>query len=535
MKPLETSARIPLLGAGAAFTIAAAYALITNHVWEDYLITSRHSRNLVEGYGLVYQAGERVHGFTSPINVLLPALFYWLFGQVSYFPALWAYRLVSALAFGGAVWWLLRWTLKYDRTPAAAILCGLYLVLDFKTVSFSMNGQETAFLLLFLVLAFTAAADGLDSNWRQAGVAWAGLMWTRPDGCVYIAALALLGCLFAKQKRGELTGTVKAASVCTVLYLPWFTWAWIYYGSPVPFPAMVKSSMFPGTLRLTGYVSGVFANFPTALLWTYAPPYWHLGGWPGWVELFSYVAGGFALLYAVLPGGDRVGRMASLAFSLSLLYMAYIGYTSYIFPWYLPPAAFFGIVVLSRAPALASRWAPAGAAKAALGFNIVLLAAMASLFVAGTIEMRIQQDVVEFGNRARIGDWLKERAAPGETVFLEPIGYVGYYSEAKILDFPGIVTPEVAAISRTLGMTGSIERLRPDWLVLRPSEEDALKQNRSVYEDYELIEVFDVTRELKDLNYLPGEGYVMNAAKFLIFRRKASPRSALLHGRGSFG
>lgn len=48
----------------AALGVAGFYAIYTDHAWEDFFITFRFSRNLVEGKGLVYQPGERVHGFT---------------------------------------------------------------------------------------------------------------------------------------------------------------------------------------------------------------------------------------------------------------------------------------------------------------------------------------------------------------------------------------------------------------------------------------------------------------------------------------
>jgi hypothetical protein len=48
----------------------------TDQVWEDFLITFRHTKNWVNGLGLTYNPGDRVHGFTSPRNLLLPALGY---------------------------------------------------------------------------------------------------------------------------------------------------------------------------------------------------------------------------------------------------------------------------------------------------------------------------------------------------------------------------------------------------------------------------------------------------------------------------
>jgi hypothetical protein len=66
---------LPLF-AVVAVLVPLLYALYTGHIWEDYFITFRHSQNLCEGHGLVYRPGERVHGFTSPLGTLLPALCY---------------------------------------------------------------------------------------------------------------------------------------------------------------------------------------------------------------------------------------------------------------------------------------------------------------------------------------------------------------------------------------------------------------------------------------------------------------------------
>src|SRR5262245_31992816 len=82
-----------------AAVVPLSFALYTHHIWEDFFITFRHSANLCEGNGLVYNVGERVHGFTSPLGVLLPALCYEVTGQTSYLPALWLFRSISIAAF----------------------------------------------------------------------------------------------------------------------------------------------------------------------------------------------------------------------------------------------------------------------------------------------------------------------------------------------------------------------------------------------------------------------------------------------------
>jgi hypothetical protein len=87
---------------GVAFGCALLFAVFTQHAWEDYYITYRASKNLATGHGLVFNVGERLHTFTSPIGVLLPALASLLTLNTSDSAALWIFRLFSCAAFGTA-------------------------------------------------------------------------------------------------------------------------------------------------------------------------------------------------------------------------------------------------------------------------------------------------------------------------------------------------------------------------------------------------------------------------------------------------
>ncbi len=89
----------------AAFIVivSLAFAGYTQHAWEDYWITLRASRNLADGHGLVFTPGERLHTFTSPVGVLLPAGLCWLTGDQSGDRVLLWFRLVSIGALAGGV------------------------------------------------------------------------------------------------------------------------------------------------------------------------------------------------------------------------------------------------------------------------------------------------------------------------------------------------------------------------------------------------------------------------------------------------
>jgi hypothetical protein len=168
--------------AGLALLICLGYAAFTGHVWEDYWITCRASHNLATGQGLVYTPGERLHTFTSPLGVLLPAAFCWLTGGQHDQAALWLFRTASAAALGGALVLLF---LSLRSVPVRRVSLWLTLgliALDGKIVDFSINGMEIGLLILFAALAVHGLlVEGPRQIWRL-GAGWAGMMWTRPDG-----------------------------------------------------------------------------------------------------------------------------------------------------------------------------------------------------------------------------------------------------------------------------------------------------------------------------------------------------------------
>ena len=219
-----------------AVALGVAYPLYTGHIWEDFFISFRHAANLAEGHGLVYNLGERVQGFSSPIGVLLASFFHFITGRGSYGPALWLYRIAGILAFALAGVCLLHLTRRHERALQLAPFCFVVLfLLDFKALAFSTNGMETAWMLFFLALSLYALCADTDVNWVMGGLGWAGLMWTRPDSCVYIAVLGVGSLIFRRTTaRRHLSALVKMAGVCTVLYLPWFVGAWTITGLPFP-------------------------------------------------------------------------------------------------------------------------------------------------------------------------------------------------------------------------------------------------------------------------------------------------------------
>jgi hypothetical protein len=537
--------------------VPTSYTLYTNHIWEDYFITFRHSQNLAEGKGLLYNEGQRVHGFTSPLGVLLPAGCYVITGAQSYEPALWIFRVLSIAAFvTGGVILLLAVPLDQPYARVIQVALALLYVTEAKSVAFSTNGQETAFMLLFVGLGLYLFSRDVSRHWIAHGACWAGLLWTRPDGCIYIAALGLGNLLFtAAPRRDVFKALVKSALVCTVLYLPWFAGAWMYYGSPVPQTVRAKSGLGLDPLRdPEGYLLEVWKRYPVKAAGHFRPIYY--GDWDdGWnqqiapvldilrrihcdnlaahvqqiysLDLLTLLLALFCSAYWLIPIRDPLGRMASFCFAALTIYFA--SSVLHVYPWYMPPVALFGIVTLASGwihlAGAIPRLAPVLRPLAAL-MLLVLVMERSILLTQMAQQIAVQEEVVEMGNRKVVGEWLKENVRPGERVHLEPVGYIGYFSGAHIVDYPGLVSPEVVYLRKVKGLDRfEFEAvLRPEWMVLRPYEAEWMAKNPFFEKEYEHVKDFDVSDRVERAN-IPGKGYLRFDARFQVYRRKDLDRA----------
>jgi hypothetical protein len=262
------------------------------------------------------------------------------------------------------------------------------------------------------------------------------------------------------------------------------------------------------------------------------------------LSAFTETVGIVALLYFLCPVKDRFGRAMSLCFLIVCFYFAYMPFQ---YPWYFPPAMIFGAIAFTRAAvALAS----AGEGLTAylrlrrprtfvLATFVVLAVGALLEFYPACLEEKVQQWEIENNNRAIIGLWLKENGKPTDSVYLEPLGYIGYYSGMYMKDFPGLVSPEVVKIRRRLPSDAQTARtarylipaeLKPDWVVLRSIEYQNLARlgmSEAFEKDYALVKEFNVEDRLRQYKFLPGRNSLTFDASFGVFRRKPTASSTL--------
>ena len=527
------------------FAVSCAFAFYTDHAWEDWYITYRASKNLAEGNGLVYTIGEKVHSFTSPLGTLIPALLSFLTGNRNDDLVLWLFRVIGCCLRGLTAVILLHiaQSARMIFFPAA-LMIGLF-ALDAKIIDFSTNGQETAFMIFFLASALYSLLVSTKQSVVKLGLSWTGLMWTRPDSFVYIGGL-VIGLLLFKptlpqfRTRADMVRAFVLAGVMTaVLYSPWILWTWYYYGTPIPHTIIAKGLFIPGpdisliATLLTFPLHTLIYN--SSIFGTFMPTYYSLGGWPKELWYGCYVIAMLCAYYWILPFATPLSRAVSFALFLAHFYLSCIA--AQVAPWYIPNVTFLSIFVIGLVAQQAEdkirmmKYGPRAAIFRNLQIilyfcGVIVLISSLLLTSASGYQLKLQQKIIEDGNRREIGLWLKKNASsPKDRVFLECLGYIGFYSQLKMLDFPGLSSPEVVETRRKLKTDDFgtlIWSLHPEWLILRPWEISYIQEQMplllSTY--YRKVRVFDETEKVNSYAYIPGRQYLQFDQVFTIYQLK---------------
>ena len=201
----------------------------TRYFWldDDMMISMRYGRNLAEGRGLVWNAGDRVEGYTNFLWTIVMAGVH-LTG-VSDARAAVAVHVVNYGLLGGSFALCLRLLRIFAPRPRLAgplLLVSMFMCPD--VVLWSTWGFETSLLtflsLVFLVRLFTRGPD-----WLGFG-ALALIPLTRGDGVYVYAAYGLCALYVASARRKTLLW-LAVALLPTVAH---FAFRRMYYGDWLP-------------------------------------------------------------------------------------------------------------------------------------------------------------------------------------------------------------------------------------------------------------------------------------------------------------
>lgn len=400
---------------------------------EDAYITFRYARNLAQGAGLVFNPGEWVMGFTSPLWTVWNAVGI-AFGAD---PVVWAQG--SSMIAGAVALWLALRLLARHATPLSATAFGLAYVAWPLFAASTASGLEMEFLFAMMVVTAWAIEQGSPA----AGVSLGLLALTRPEGLVAAVVLA-----WKADTRARIVGAAILAAGAGALAA--------FYGNPLPHSLLAKRVIY-GT-----------------------PGPWLGRHWWDWLLPLPFVTHTASregehlarLAWLVLPAAafgaralwQRRGTAASqVALAGLAIWACYAVFGVAYFWWYIviPIATLFWIAAAGL-PAL-PKWArsPLVLALAAL----VVLASWRDL-----VPIYLGRAQTEFRSFVPVSRALAQRATPGDLVFAEPLGMIGYGTGLPMMDEPGLVSPDVLARRREGDgwYTDLLAKRRPRWLILRP-------------------------------------------------------------------
>jgi hypothetical protein len=250
-------ARALFVGAAVAAAGAGVY-LAARLYWmcDDAFITFRYADNLVHGHGLVFNAGERVEGYTNLLWTLWIALGIAAGSSAEAWAGFWG---IACFAATLALLAQRGWSIAHSAgiawpIPVAAVLAAVH----HEGAVFATSGLETsAFTLLVFAgymlvcpasptrepsIATAAASEGRARvaparRLAAAGAVLALASLTRPDGVLFAA---VCGAWILAGR--DLRGAVAFAAGFAALWLPATIWRVAYYGELFPNTYYAKSA-----------------------------------------------------------------------------------------------------------------------------------------------------------------------------------------------------------------------------------------------------------------------------------------------------
>jgi hypothetical protein len=394
-------------------------------LYDDAYIYFRYVENIRSGCGLRYNCADPpVEGFTSPLYLGLLTLCRLVTPELETVAQSWG---ILAVAATGTVAILTVSRSLFDQQRSAMLVpatfgCALLMASDHYWLLNSVIGLETPLASLAALLVLRAALLGQHHQLR----AWVVVaVLCRPECLLFVPALAVF------REARNVRYFLWPAAVLTALLLLRV----LVFDELVPNTYLAKSG---GTARhlVLGiqYIGDTGRDFPMTLL---AP---------------------LALLDA------RIRRAAGYYLLVTLFWYAFFlrsgGDTFYYSRLAVPLVPGLEVLAVLGSFTLGSRLGRS--TRLAWAWSIVtpsLVLGMVSLRAALAHSIEPQHGFANVKRYQAVGRYLRQHH-PGATVATVPIGAIGYFSGARVLDLVGLTAPAIAQA----GTTVPVELLERKWI-----------------------------------------------------------------------
>lgn len=513
-----TGATAALMGAG--LVAVQIPFILTQHIQEDAYITFRCAVNLAATGVYGFNPGERVSASTSHVSVVVLGLLRWLSGD--------AFIRLAQLSYGAATVagiYLLTSEVVDERRPQRYV----WMIASVLPVSLliAYGGMETGLVILMLGVITRATTRSTASMW--CALAFVLLPWIRPDAiAIALIVLAVAARLGPAPRRV----TAAYAALLVAGTMSWACFNRLYFGTWLTQTILGKAAVWlpagPGDAIRNGLrtlaqlffgeatVPGMFVPIQTKYF------AWFSG--PAFVIALSATAW-------VVARAHRLGVQRAPALVLGLI--GFLIPPAYAFggvvsPWYLWPSQLAVFLLLT---VLCVEWV-ARHADTVKRVAVPTGVAVVALLAAGQWCFAVAWGTQERLYRGGIGEQIRSLSEPGDTLLLEPAGYVPFYARLWTWDEIGLASPSVTRYRLTHGKRWWIQFVKdvsPTFLLERESMRDfwtrdayQLSADEQAWftDHYRLVRVFTYQpSNLRRSSALRRLAELSTARDYLLYRR----------------
>lgn len=414
----------------AAIIFQSLYLLFAKSVLDfgfpldDAWIHQTYARNLATYWHWEFIPGQVSGGSTSPLWTLLLVPGHWL--PKGYFLG-WTF-FISFCLYAGSAFYFNQAAEKIMVSGTRLPIYGLIFLSEWHLIWATNSGMETILLIFFYMLLTYWIVTEKTFSWKFALVS-ALLIWVRPDAITFIGVFGLivLGDIFLDN------GVIRNCWKIITLVVG----STLLYGL---FNFIVTGTFFPNTFYAKQAEYSVLFNTPLnkRLGEILLVPITGIGAilLPGWL---------FQIYDWIKTRNRRYLAIVIWMFAFLLLYAVRLPVTYQHGRYFIP---IIPIYLLTASTGLI-RLIPLLKGKIGLAISkswqiSLVIVAVIFLFL-GAKAYALDVAIIN-SEMVAVSQWISENTKPSAIVAAHDIGALGFYSNRRIIDLAGLITPEVIPI-----------------------------------------------------------------------------------------
>lgn len=397
---------------------------------DDAWIHQVYARNLADTGKWLFSGAESSGGSTGPLWSACLAVWYWLGIHPLWGTYIWGWLLLWSVS---STVMLLYRVIPGDSTPAwGSLAAGALTALEWHLVWAAGSGMETLLFTFLVLILLLLILNTSPTPWWAAGAVSGLCVWIRPGGITLLLVTGTAVVMKERRIRGAVLGGAAGLGGFLLLFLPylWFNqqvagtwWPNTFYAKQAEYAALRQIPLIArigklGIQPLIGPVAVLMPGVGVAL--------WRLVRSRQWPVLLGGIwAGGTILMYSLrLPVTYQHGRYLIPVIPVLILY-GWWGMSL----WIKARAETGEKFVFTRA------------------WGLSLMSLLLIFWGLGARAYGRDVGVIE-SEMVRTARWINEHLEEDILLGAHDIGALGYFSNRKIVDLAGLVSPDVIPFIR---------------------------------------------------------------------------------------